>query len=151
MRLRGRFSSAAWPWILGAGFAVALATWSPVPEHELPPDTPWHVLMDVESHAGPPAWSDTLRHLDGRPIRLTGFMFPLEGQSQHRHFLLSAHPAGCAFHAPGGPASLVEVFAAEPVPFTYEPVAVRGTFRLAGRAERDVFYQIGGATVEDVR
>ncbi|MEM1042206.1 MAG: DUF3299 domain-containing protein [Bacteroidota bacterium] len=143
-----------WRWLLAAGAALALLTWSPVREHALPPDTPWHLLMQAEGLDGPsPVLPDTLRRLDAQPIRLTGFMYPLEQRRDHRRFLLSPHPAGCAFHvpsgAPGSPASTVEVFADEPVRFTYDPVAVRGTFALAAGASGGVRYQLLGARLED--
>ncbi len=144
-----------WPWLLTAGAILALVTWSPVREHELPPGTPWSLLMDAGGLDGPsPVLPDTLRQLDGQPVLLTGFMYPLEQRRGHRRFLLSPFPAGCAFHVssgtPGSPASMVEVLADEPVRFTYDPVAVRGTFALVTGAQGGLRYQLRKAFQEDL-
>ncbi len=141
------------PWYLIAGFAfiVLLALWSPVRTHELPPDTPWQVLVNgADLTASPPVLSDTLQRLNTQPIRLTGFMYPLVQQREQSRFVLSPYPPGCAFHVPGNPASLVEVFASEPIQFTYDPVAVQGTFLLSATEDGGVRYQIERAIVEDL-
>jgi len=144
-----------WHWLLVAGAILTLVLWSPVREHELPPDTPWSVLVDVEGLDGPsPVLPDTLRQLDGQPMLLTGFMYPLEQRRDHRRFLLSPFPAGCAFHVPSGtlgsPSSMVEVLADESVRFTYDPVAIRGTFTLASGSPGDVRFQLREASLEDL-
>lgn len=140
-----------WRWLLVAGAALALVMWSPVREHELPPGTPWPLLMEAEGLDGPaPVLPDTLRRLDGQPIRLTGFMYPLEQSRDQDHFLLSPYPAGCAFHVPAGPASTVEVFTDAPARFTYEAVAIQGVFVLAAGEAGGIRYQLHAATVEDL-
>jgi hypothetical protein len=149
-----------WQWLLVAGAILALITWSPVREHELPPGTPWSLLMNAKSLNGAsPVLPDTLRQLDGQAMLLTGFMYPLEQRRGHRRFLLSPFPAGCAFHVssgtPGSPASMVEVLADEPVRFTYDPVAIRGTFTvaggsLAGGSPDGVRFQLREASLEDL-
>jgi len=145
-----------WNWLLAAGAILTLVLWSPVRKHELPQGTAWSVLMDVERLDGPsPALPDTLRQLDGQPILLTGFMYPLEQSRGHRRFLLSPFPAGCAFHVPSGtsgsPAAMVEVLAAESVRFTYDPVAIRGTFTIANSPQGDVRYQLREASQQDLK
>jgi len=144
-----------WNGLLMAGAILIMLMWSPVNEHELPEDTAWSVLMDAGSLNGPsPVLPDTLRQLDGQPMLLTGFMYPLEQRRGHRRFLLSPFPAGCAFHVPSGTpgslGSMVEVLADEPVRFTYDPVAIRGTFALATEAQGGVRYQLREASLEDV-
>jgi len=143
-----------WQWLLVAGAILVLITWSPVREHEVSPGTPWSLLMDAEGPDGASAvLPDTLRQLDGQPMLLTGFMYPLEQRRDHRRFLLSPFPAGCAFHVPSGgpgsPAAMVEVLADTPVRFTYDPVAIRGTFTIANGAEGGVRYQLRRASRED--
>lgn len=143
-------STSPWVWPAVAVIAVALVAW-PRPSHELPPDTPWALLMQAENLDGPsPVVPDTLRTLVGQPIQLTGFMHPLEQRQGQRRFLLSPYPAGCAFHAPSGPASTIEVFADTPARFTYEPVAVHGVFALAVGSGQGVRYQLHTASVEEL-
>ena len=149
MTVRDFSALPAWPWIAGPALLVMLATWSPIPDHELPPDTPWRVLMAVDNlTAREGAAGDSLTRLVKQPIRLTGFMYPLEQGRNHRRFLLSPHPAGCSFHPPPGATSLVEVFASETVKFTYDPIAVEGVFDLTTPELGEVSYQIRGARVE---
>ncbi|MEM1268575.1 MAG: DUF3299 domain-containing protein [Bacteroidota bacterium] len=148
-------SRLSWSALLVAGAAILLMTWNPVPEHELPDDTPWHLLMQAEGlETASPVLPDSLLQLDGQPIRLTGFMYPLEQQRGHRRFLLSPYPPGCPFHAPNGMpgtlSSTVEVIANERVPFTYEAVAIQGTFALADGAMGGVSYQLRDANQEDL-
>ena len=132
-------------WVLLAVFFVALGTWNPMREHELPPDTPWHVLMGVEN-ASASTLPDTLRSLEGQPIVLTGFMYPLEHGRGQRHFLLSPYSPGCPFHDHGDPIYTVEVFAEESVRYTYDAVAVQGVFSFTDEGS----YQLHEATVEDL-
>lgn len=131
-----------------AAFAVTLAMWSPVPKHELPPDTPWHLLMQTADTSGTSVPSDTLRSLEGQDMLLTGFIYPLD-QGDEQRFLLSPHPPGCSFHASGALTAMVEVFAEEAYGYTFEAVAVRGVFKLASW-EGGITYQLHAATVEDL-
>ncbi|MEM6783465.1 MAG: DUF3299 domain-containing protein [Bacteroidota bacterium] len=147
--MSGVWTSYPWQWPAAAVIAVVLMVW-PRPSHELPPNTPWHLLMEAERLEGPsPVLPDTVRALVGQPIQLTGFMYPLEQQRGQRRFLLSPHPAGCAFHAPSGPTSTVEIVTEAPARFTYEPVAVQGIFALAAEGE-GLRYQLLTALVEEL-
>lgn len=151
MSIRERIGRRAWPWIAGVAVLGLLSTWNPIPSHELPPNTPWHVLLDAGDLTTPAAVvSDTLRSLTQRPIRLTGFMYPLQQSRDQGRFLLSPHPSGCSFHVPGGPNSFVEVFSSEPVRFTYDPVAVQGRFDLAATEEGGLRYQVHEASVQEL-
>lgn len=140
-------------WIGPLGFVLLaglLMVWSPTPDHELPDDTPWRLLMNVTyGEAAVPSFPDSVRALEGRPIQLTGFMVPLGGQRGQRHFLLSAYPLTCNYCVTGGPSSLVEVVADEPVRFSYDPVIVHGTFELVADPGTDVMYRIRAARVLD--
>lgn len=152
MKAADRMTLPAWQLVAGLALLTLLATWNPIPTHELPPDTPWHILLNAGDLTTPGAVvSDTLRSLTERPILLTGFMYPLEQGRGQQRFLLSPHPSGCSFHVPGGPNSFVEVFASEPVRFTYDLVAVQGGFDLAATDEGGLRYQIHGAVVHELR
>ena len=143
-----RLEKTSWHLVVVVGVVVALAMWSPVPEHELPADTPWHVLMQAEDLSKPSVLPDTLRSLDGQSIMLTGFIYPLDNSREQQHFLLSPYPQGCAYHVPMGPASTVEVFAEESMRFTNDAVAVQGVFTIVDW-EGGLRYQLHAATVED--
>ncbi len=135
-------------WILIAAFAVTFSLWSPVREHKLPPDTPWHLLMQSDDASDAAVPSDTLRSLEGESMMLTGFIYPLE-QGDENRFLLSPHPPGCAFHSTNGLTAMVEVFAEEAVPYTFEPIAVQGVLAFASW-EGGITYQLLEATLEEL-
>lgn len=129
--------------------AAGLVLWTPTAEYELPPDTPWHLLMAATSASdGTVSFPDSVRRLDGQEIRLSGFLFPLEQGRAQQHFLLSAYPPSCNFCLSGGPYTHVEVQSAEPVRFTYDPIALRGTFELHERAEDGAAYRMQDAVLE---
>ncbi|MEM1125450.1 MAG: DUF3299 domain-containing protein [Bacteroidota bacterium] len=141
------------PWygVVVLGLIVWGVTWGPGDAHQLPPDTPWPILMSAEALDSPaPVLPDTLRALDGQPILLTGYMYPMEQSRTQRRFLLAPYPAGCAFHAPMGPSSTVEVRAEDGVQFTYDAIAVQGTFTLATGTAGDLYYQLQAARQVEV-
>jgi uncharacterized protein len=73
-------------------------------------------------------------------------MYPLEGGERHTRFLLSAVPANCPFCLPAGPAQMIEVLSAEPVAFTYEPLAVAGRFELLRDDPSGLYYRLHDAS-----
>lgn len=86
--------------------------------------------------------------LDGREVKLQGFMIPLAAASgRQTRFLLSAVPPHCQFCLPAGPEAVVEVTATEGVTFTLEPVMVTGRFEVVkGHQETGIFYRLSRAT-----
>jgi len=137
-------------WILPILIGGYLLVSRPVPEHDMPPNTPWNVLMQAEGLAGTsPVLPDTLQRLVDRTILLTGFMIPLDPGRDHDRFMLSPYPTGCAFHAQGSPESMVEVLSDEAVRFSREAIAVRGRFALA-EDEAGLRFQLHEARKRDL-
>ena len=64
------------------------------------------------------SYGPEIKALDGRDVKLMGFIYPLEGGLEHEHFLLTAWPPSCPFCLPAGPSQLVDVHAREPIEFT---------------------------------
>ena len=141
-------------WLQLAGAIVLLAMlgiWTPTRTIEHPADTPWSLLLSQGSAApASSALSDTLRAMDGSSVALTGFMVPLEQGRTQQRFLLSAHPLGCSFHAPPGLQSVVEIFAVEPVKFTYDPIIVQGTFSIDS-TDASMPFRISDGVVDEYR
>lgn len=127
-------------WIGAVVLVVVLGTWSPTRKIEHPVDTPWPLLS-----SGPAA---DVSALDGQRIALTGFMYPLDQGRAHKHFLLSAHPLGCSFHAPPDARAVVEIVSADLVRFTYEPVMVQGTFAIDSTETSVAFRIVDASTAE---
>ncbi|MEM1126288.1 MAG: DUF3299 domain-containing protein [Bacteroidota bacterium] len=135
-------------WLL-AILVLGLATTVPAQAQE---QVSWQTLEQArfEEVAEPtdgrrwvPTFPEDVEALDGKEIRLTGYMTPLDFSSEQMHFLISAWPGdGCGFHLPGGPMQVVEVQAAEGVGFTYDTVAMEGRFELLRDDPYGLLYRI---------
>lgn len=79
-----------------------------------------------------PIFSPAVKKLAGKTVKVKGFMFPLDMSETQHHFLLSAFPPSCPFHAPGGPRHIIEVFVEKDqgIEFTYDPLIVEGEMEL---------------------
>jgi uncharacterized protein len=109
----------------------------------------WTVLADVRSVAQKgkmvSEFSSQIRALDKTAVRVQGFMIPLEAGASQKRFLLSASSPTCEFCIPGGPESLVEVRARQPVKYTSNPVIMSGNFVIAGNDGDGVLYRLTDA------
>jgi len=83
--------------------------------------------------------------MDGKEVTIEGFMMPLDQAVKQKKFLMSASPTDCMFCMPGG--AVVEVLATEGVEFSYEPIAVSGTFKLDKDDKYGLFYRLLKAKV----
>jgi uncharacterized protein len=86
-----------------------------------------------------------VKALDGKDVKLMGFIFPLEGGLEHERFLLTAWPPSCPFCLPAGPSQMVEVFAKEPVEFTDGAIVLVGTFEVLNDDPSGMYYRMHGA------
>jgi uncharacterized protein len=109
----------------------------------------WTVLADVRSveQKGKivSEFSSKIRALDKTPVKVQGFMIPLEAGTSQKRFLLSASSPTCEFCIPGGPESLVEVRARQPVKYTNNPVIMSGNFVVVGNDGDGVLYRLTDA------
>lgn len=92
-----------------------------------------------------PSFTPLVRSLDGKKVKLNGYMVPLEATDRQSHFILMAYPHACPFHMPGGPAAYVEIQADFPVSFTYDPILIEGHFQILKDYSNGVFYRISAA------
>ena len=116
---------------------------------------PWNTLMKTRvalDDAGMMVaeYPDDVVALEGQTVRLAGFMLPLDMTPEQRHFLLAASPPACFFHVPGGPATVIEVFAGQhPVMGTLDPLVVEGRLELVKRSEEGVLFKLQSARMRD--
>ena len=100
-------------------------------------------------------FSDEVRALDGKTIKVMGFLYPLEGGVSHDYFLLTAWPPSCPFCLPAGPSMMVETFAAEAIDFTEGAIVIAGQFELLENDPSGFFYRLKSAELvelfEDIR
>jgi hypothetical protein len=111
--------------------------------------TPWDVLMDGKSGApaagSSPAFSPSLTKLAGQRIKVAGFMLPLETAAKQAHFLLSASPPSCFFHAVPGSTTVIEVRATQAVASTADPMVVDGVLELVTNDPTGILYRLDDA------
>jgi hypothetical protein len=93
-----------------------------------------------------PVFPAAVQALNGRRVKIAGFMMPLENASRQRHFVLLAYPPGCPFHLHAGPDQFVEVKATTAFPVEIEQaIVVEGVLELTGQDESGIFYRLKDA------
>jgi hypothetical protein len=111
----------------------------------------WAQLSKSKLGAGAALYPKDVEALDGREIDITGYMFPLEGAENQKHFLLSAYPPTCPFCLPGGPSEMIDVKGAKgDIPLTYTRLALHGRLHLLKTAQElqdGMLYELTAAEV----
>ncbi|MEO6022725.1 MAG: DUF3299 domain-containing protein [Burkholderiales bacterium] len=91
-------------------------------------------------------FSQDVKKLDGKPIKVAGFMMPIEQRETHKRFMLSAVPPGCPFCLPGGPNSIIEVHCKTPMKYTTDAIVMNGTMSLLKDDPSGFYYRMTEAT-----
>ena len=107
-------------------------------------------LIDRKDKSGiiytKPAFTPAIAALNGKQVKIAGYMMPLENGAQQRHFVLLGYPPGCPFHMHALPNQFVEIKAAVPIAVDVENVLViTGTLQLTGQDESGIFYRLVNA------
>lgn len=133
---------------------VSIIGSKPPPDHrsqllEAPDVVPWYTLTKVSfvQRDGKSAlqFGDGIQALDGKEVKLRGYITPLHLGTAQKHFLLSTKPASCAFCIPAGPDETVEVFSKTSVKYSLEPVTVAGRFAVLDNDPGGMFYRMADA------
>lgn len=78
-----------------------------------------------------PVFSQEVLDLDGETVEVKGYIIPVEGYKNHKEFIFSAFPYNMCFFCGGaGPETVMEIYAKEEIPYTAQPVTLRGTLQL---------------------
>jgi len=113
---------------------------------EKPGFASWKLLAQVtltrQNNRMVPQFAAEISQLDGKSIRLQGFMMPLDIGDRQRRFLLTAAPPHCAFCLPAGPDSMVEVRAREPIRYTLDAVAISGRLQVLRDDPAGLYYRL---------
>lgn len=113
---------------------------------------PFPVLTGWTYTQGLDGMPDSVRELDGDEVAMMGFMLPLDEVTGMRRFLLVQSLWSCCYGTPPDLNGIVHVELPEgrTMDYSFEPVAVVGTFRVRARTEHsyvvDIF-QIDAQTV----
>lgn len=113
-----------------------LLSWSVLARVQVKPG----LLGDIETTFDP-----AIKALDQQPVKLAGFMFPVQAGSQVQRFILSAKEPTCATCLPGSADAMVLVSSSKPVQVTTERIQVKGTFKLV--SEMGLLYHMDQAAV----
>ena len=110
---------------------------------------PWSLLSKtairkIDGKLGPD-FPAALRPLNGRTVKLQGYILPLEAGQTHRRFLLSAWSPSCPFCLTAGPEAMIEVKARKDVKYSLDPVVVQGRFELLDNDAAGLFYRLADA------
>jgi hypothetical protein len=109
----------------------------------------WRTLAQVEpvknGNKMVPQFSKDILGLDRKPVRIYGFIIPLDMGADQKHFLLSAVPPHCPFCLPAGPDALVEVRAKKALSYSFEPIVVAGRFEVLKDDPAGVLYRMTDA------
>lgn len=124
----------------------------------------WDILADLEITQEVLAplrviysesYSEAIEALDGEQVKLMGFLFPLEGGTEHARFLLTAWPPSCPFCLPAGPTQMVEVMAADAIEFSEGAILLEGRFELLHDDPSGLYYRLHDARLlerfDDIR
>jgi hypothetical protein len=107
----------------------------------------WETLFSVKYNNWrdnyQPVFNEKIKALDGKNIRVRGFLIPLEEKSKHTFFLLSAFPYDACFYCgKAGPETVIEVSTKTPLKYTEKPITISGTLKLNYNNPERLFYII---------
>jgi uncharacterized protein len=90
-------------------------------------------------------FGDRVNALDGKSIKLRGYITPLQFGTDQKHFILSPKPPSCAFCVPAGPDEMVEVYSKTPVKYSLDPVTISGVFAVLPNDPGGLMYRMADA------
>lgn len=118
---------------------------------EKPGFTSWRLLAQVElvkqNSKLLPTFAQTITALDGKVVRVQGFMMPLDIGDKQRRFLLLAAPPHCSFCLPAGPDAMIEVRAKTDVRYGFDVVSLSGKLQVLKDDPAGLYYRLLDAVV----
>jgi uncharacterized protein len=113
---------------------------------EKPGFTPWRTLGQVElaKQAGKlrPVFASAVTALNGKAVKVEGFMIPLDIGDKQKRFLLVAAPPHCSFCLPAGPDAMIEIRAKSNVRYGFEAVSLSGTLQVLNDDPAGLYYRL---------
>jgi hypothetical protein len=105
----------------------------------------------------PPIFPEELAKLDGKKVRVRGFMSPFDNLKDMRNCMLFPFATGCFFCAPPSPREVVfiRIESKDPVPFESSAIEIEGTLNLwkdgsADKAHQSFLYVVNDAKVKKI-
>lgn len=95
-----------------------------------------------------PVFSDPIKKLEGKEIKIKGYIIPVEGYKSHKEFIFSAFPYNMCFFCGGaGPETVMEVLASEAVEYTAEQIILKGKLKLNDQDINSLMYLLEDAVL----
>lgn len=93
-----------------------------------------------------PSFPAQVQRLNGKRIKVAGWMDAFEPGRRQTHFLLMAYPPGCPYHFHAAPNQYIEVKASSAFPRSGDrAIVVTGVLELTGHDESGIFYVLKDA------
>ena len=83
--------------------------------------------------------------LNGKTVRLSGFVLPMDGLDKTKYFLLSKRTPVCLYCPPGEPNEVVAVRSKHAVDWKDDMITVSGLFALVNDGEKGIFFEMRDA------
>ena len=89
--------------------------------------------------------SPQVKAMDGDTVTVNGFVLPLDGSDETRHFLLTKRTPVCMYCPPGEPNEVIEVKSKQAVEWNDSMVTMKGRFTLVNNGEKAIFFALDDA------
>lgn len=89
--------------------------------------------------------SPEVKAMNGQTVTVNGFVLPLDGSDETRHFLLTKRTPVCMYCPPGEPNEVIEVTSKQPVEWNDDLVTMKGRFTLVNNGEKAIFFALDDA------
>jgi len=130
------------------GLQPSESVWTPAPTPE--GGVSWQTLEETTEiqrmQAGfiysKPEFTDDVKALAGKTIKVNGYIMPLQNSAKQTHFVLLAYPPDCPFHLNPAPTQFIEVFSSVPVGVDDDVLTIEGVLELTGEDESGIFYRM---------
>ena len=83
-----------------------------------------------------------VRALNGKKVKVAGYMMTLENGPNQTHFVLLAYPPDCPYHTNPSAVQFIEVTTKTGIPFDYKVKVVEGVLQLTGQGDGGIFYKM---------
>ncbi len=114
--------------------------------------TSWRLLSLVQpikqGNKITPEYDKQILALNGRTVKVQGFMLPLDMGDKQKRFLLSAAPPHCTFCLPGGAETMIEVRAKTAVNYGFDAVVLSGKLQVLKDDPTGIYYRLLEAAEE---
>jgi len=93
-----------------------------------------------------PTFPAAVRALNGKQVKVAGWMMPLDGAKKQKRWVMLGYPPGCPFHFHALPNQFIEILSPAGV-LTNEAkiIVMTGTMELTGFDESGIFYRLKNA------